>query len=66
MEGLGFLPTPFLNKFIVDADKKRIEDEEGYLRKEMGRRIDIVKVAKGEAFYKSGHFNWFTIIHYLF
>ena len=53
----GFFPTVFMTNYIVEMDKKRIEDEEIYQKNELRRRINIVKEAKGEAYYKSGQFN---------
>ena len=56
----GFKPTLFLTQYIVFQDKKRIEDEEAYMKREMDRKIEVVKVATGaasESSYKSGQFD---------
>ena len=56
----GFKPTLFLTQYIVFQDKKRIEDEEADMKREMDRKIEVVKVATGaasESSYKSGQFD---------
>lgn len=60
VENNGFKATANLTQYIIEQDKKRIEGEETYQKKEIGRRVKIVKEAitgPEDSAYKSGAYN---------